>query len=437
MEVLTKPLIKPQEMQRTTMQQLLLQWRLCEVISAIFSIIGWVVATIDYEVRYASDRDHGNCAQKEENNVLRWLDVCLTIISLLFLLLRHTAKRQWNFEKLRQKSVTEKSVLSPQHSLFHFTTRLLAECVILCIFPYPDVEGNIYVDQRSRKSAISIEFIKTDACYTVSEILYVLMLLRFFFILRAAINMSKFMDGHSKQICQKYRVKANMRFALRALVKASPFWMMVIFVLPTALLASVAIRVFERPYMDINGQDFGDYRNCIWFTYVTMTTIGYGDYVTATELGRFVAIIIGVWGVFVFSMMIYIIDNTFQMSKQQNKSFFKIKQTREAAALIEAFFVFIIVRKEHPLLSREASDAYERVVQRGISFRKRVLRPLQLKKQKQAAKVSMLGKLKELEGMLLHVENKSGDLDKLEQDLQDMVSMLKALSLYQYGYILE
>lgn len=431
---LSKPLIQSAELQKTTIRRLLSHWRVCEMLSAGFGVIGWVVASVDYEARYSSERDHQNCLQNDFSDALRWLDVVLTLAALLFLVLRHVTKREWNFEKLRRKQANSRKMLLKQHSFLHFLSRLLLESLLLCLFPYPVTDSNLYVDERYLDGYRTV---RSDICYTSSEILYVLMLLRFFFVLRAAINMTQFMDGHSKKICSWYGVKANLRFAIRALVKAQPFWMMVIFVLPSALLASVAIRVFERPYIDTSTQDFAYYPNVVWFTYITMTTIGYGDYVTATQLGRLVAILIGVWGLFVFSMMIYIIDNTFKMSKSQTKSFKSIKQRREAAELIEGFLLYCQVRNSHPFNHPYSQSSWEHVVQLGISFRKQVLRPMQQKALKAAAKQSMLGKLHELEALLDSVNDKAVALEAMERQLQMLLSMLKALSIYHFGYVVQ
>lgn len=432
-DALSRPLIQSTELQKTTIRRLLSLWRVSELLSAGFGVIGWIVATIDYEARYSSERDHQNCLQNDFSDALRWLDVVLTLAALLFLALRHVTKREWNLEKLRRKQANSRKALK-QHSFLHFLSRLLLESLVLCLFPYPDTDSNMYVDERHLDGYRTV---RSDLCYTSSEILYVLMLLRFFFVMRAAVNMTQFMDGHSKKICSWYGVKANLRFATRALVKAQPFWMMVIFVLPSALLASVAIRVFERPYVDIWGQDFAYYPNVVWFTYVTMTTIGYGDYVTATQLGRLVAILIGVWGLFVFSMMIYIIDNTFQMSKSQTKSFQAIKQKRKAAQLIQGFLIYRQIRQHHSPNHPLSQSAWEHVVQLGISFRKAVLRPMQQKALKAAAKQSMLGKLQELEALLDNVSDKAAALEALERQLQMLLSMLKALSIYHFGYVVQ
>ena len=348
MDQLSRPLIRNTELQKTTIRRLLSEWRMCELISACFGILGWVVASIDYEIRYSSERDHQNCLQDDFSQVLRWLDAGLTLTALVFLLLRHATKREWSLEKLRRKQANSKKMQFKQQHFSWFCSRVMLECVVLCLFPYPDTDGNVYIDER-HIAIPRIEDIRSDVCYTASEILYVLMLLRFFFILRAAINLTNFMDGHSKKICSWYGVKANMRFAMRALVKAHPFWMMVIFLLPPALLASVAIRVFERPYIDLSSMDFTYYPNVVWFTYVTMTTIGYGDFVTETQLGRLVAILIGVWGLFVFSMMIYIINNLFQMSKPQKKSYTVIKYSRQAARLIKVPQTCLVMRYIGPV----------------------------------------------------------------------------------------
>lgn len=49
---------------------------------------------------------------------------------------------------------------------------------------------------------------------------------------------------------------------------------------------------------------FEDYGNCLWFTFITMTTIGFGEYRLITTMGRILAVIVSIFGVMVNSFMV-------------------------------------------------------------------------------------------------------------------------------------
>lgn len=301
-------------------------WRQCETISALFAIAGWAVATLDYELRYSSLRNENNCEQVEAGNTLRWIDVMLTVGALAFLALRHQAKYMWNYRKLGGQRV------------LGTMGRLALESFLLCLFPYPYLEGEVYVDERHIKPA-SYLFERHDVCYTGSELLYTLMFLRFFFILRALVNTSQYMDGQAKQACRQYGVKANMRFTLRALAQAQPLMLLILLYLPIALLGSQLIRLFERPYVPFCGKDFSAYTNSVYFTFVAMTTIAFGDFYPCTQLGRYVSVVLEVWGMGLLSMMIYIINQAVSVDRQGENAYSALRRTRIAALLIKAWYI--------------------------------------------------------------------------------------------------
>ena len=379
----------------------LYQWRICEWVSAVFSVLGWIVATVDYESRYSEVRDQHNCVQNHYTDTFRWIDVCLTGVALLFLVLRHVAKRQWNARKI--------SVDSFQQPLARFWGRLGAEVAVLGLFPYPEVDGQLYVDEKHRETKWTIEFVRSDVCYTASELLYALMFLRFFFVLRALINMSPFMDGNSKRVCRHFDVKANMRFSMRALARTRPFSLFCVLALPTALLASMLVRLFERPYVLICSQDFPYYPNSVYYVYISMTTIAYGDFYSCTQLGRLVSILIGVWGMGIFSMMIYVMDAAISMSSSQLQAFQAIRRTREAALFIEALFVHVRDKQRR---------SYEALRLHGQRFRTQMHRIGELQALKGRRQKAVTARLGDLEQTLLRVEIRAGAVEDLENKLE-------------------
>ena len=64
--------------------------------------------------------------------------------------------------------------------------------------------------------------------------------------------------------------------------------------LMTIFAFSFVIRILERPNFYT---DFDNFYNSVYYTTVTVTTIGYGDYVPKTSLGRFASLILMVLGI--------------------------------------------------------------------------------------------------------------------------------------------
>ena len=381
-------------------------WRLCEVISALFAFAGWVTATLDYEFRYSHLRNEDNCMQLQVGSTLRWLDLMLSISALLFLVLRHRAKYMWNSHK------------TGKHTRFRALIRLLLESILLCFFPYPYVEGKVYIHER-HLSAFSSTFRLKDVCYTGSEMLYTLMFIRFFFVFRAIVNMSVFMDGHAKRLCRQYGVKANMRFTLRSFSNSQPLFLLIVLMIPPALLASQVIRLFERPYVTYCQKDFSAYTNSVYFTFVAMTTIAYGDFFPCTELGRVTSILIEVWGMGLFSMMIYIIDRTIRANRQQDRAFRALYRTRMAARLIEAWY----------LRCKKPGDQAERLLSiRKEEYKMRKLRLLTVRTIKASHRKEFQVLLEELEHSFTRIEIKAGTVGLLSTQLQGISQLLRAIA---------
>jgi len=57
---------------------------------------------------------------------------------------------------------------------------------------------------------------------------------------------------------------------------------------------------------------FSNIYNCIWFTAVTMTTVGYGDFFPKSEVGKLVALISACCGICNITLLINIIGQCFE-----------------------------------------------------------------------------------------------------------------------------
>jgi voltage-gated potassium channel len=117
-----------------------------------------------------------------------------------------------------------------------------------------------------------------------------------------------------------YLCKADFQYALKCMFKDFPSQLIGSAFIISIILFSFAFRICERelskiPTLALNYQ-FDYISNSVWMTIMTMTTVGYGDIFPRTLLGRIVCILLVAWGIFVVSIMVVVLTNTFQMDQR-------------------------------------------------------------------------------------------------------------------------
>lgn len=61
--------------------------------------------------------------------------------------------------------------------------------------------------------------------------------------------------------------------------------------------------------------------NAMWCIFLTMTTVGYGDFYPKTQIGRFIVIMAGLVGVYFVSMMMVFMTQKSILTENENKAF--------------------------------------------------------------------------------------------------------------------
>ena len=125
-----------------------------------------------------------------------------------------------------------------------------------------------------------------------------------------------------------------------------------------------AIRIFERPYFTFNFVDAGvifynfEYLTSIlWYTIITMTTVGYGNIYATTPIGRFFAIVAVIVGAFLLSLMVAIITSWFNMDEKRTVAINKMERDRFSAECVRICLQYNIARsKRYRLLSSGNED---------------------------------------------------------------------------------
>jgi hypothetical protein len=319
------------------------QWRFAELLAALFSTFGILSASAEYEFGFSENRTHDNC-KENPSQPLRFITLIFTLISAFFLVHRHRIKVQWRNSRPLENLNTKGSAFIKSKTFISF--RLIIELCILTIFPYPFLSQNLHLNQPSIHEKNEKFSNQIPLCYTLSEFLYVFMFIRFFFIIRALFNFTPYQDDHARFYCSKSKTRSNLRFTLRIMMKTHPFLLIYSVSVFTFVVIGVIVRVFERPYSDVSGQNFESFENSIWNTAIYMATVGYGDLFPSTTFGRAFAVIGTFWGAFVFSMIVFTFQTMLQLDSYQKRSFLSIKQTRAATRVVVAALVFQLYKKK-------------------------------------------------------------------------------------------
>lgn len=65
----------------------------------------------------------------------------------------------------------------------------------------------------------------------------------------------------------------------------------------------------------------------MWFSLITMTTVGYGDFYAKTLWGRLVSALGCIWGTSIVSQMIVVVSNSSSFTLSQERAYELMRRT--------------------------------------------------------------------------------------------------------------
>jgi len=200
--------------------------------------------------------------------------------------------------------------------------QFVIELIILALCPIP------YYDQY-----VIYKTGGKDTIYFLSEFLMSFMWLRIFQICRTALNYGEYGDAFSKRVSWAYGFEPDFKYTLLCFYKLNQGTFVFILYLGTVFIFAYMVRIFEIPFFRADGSDtFDSYFTSIWFTVISLTTIGYGDISPGTVPGQFLTIILASWGVLLLSFMVVATDDAFSIKETSKKVAQAHVQTHKAAA---------------------------------------------------------------------------------------------------------
>jgi voltage-gated potassium channel len=97
---------------------------------------------------------------------------------------------------------------------------------------------------------------------------------------------------------------------VREEVKSSLFGLLIFVQVTGIFLATLSVLYVEKDAGNIKTAE-----DALWWSFITITTVGYGDHYPVTNLGRFLAVILTILGIVSFGALISFINNYFRKLK--------------------------------------------------------------------------------------------------------------------------
>ena len=171
----------------------------------------------------------------------------------------------------------------------------VVESLSYLFFQYPNI--NSFIIQYELGNTFILPY---------SSILAAVCIFRLCFSFKIFKNLTKWSSLQAESMCEKYVCEANSSFAFKCLQKEYPFITLTLIFLLTCICFGFSLRVFELHYWEseeIKAQDWTYEWNAVWCIFVSMTTVGYGDFFPKTHMGRIIVILACVVGTYFVSMM--------------------------------------------------------------------------------------------------------------------------------------
>ena len=161
--------------------------------------------------------------------------------------------------------------------------------------------------------------------YLTSDIFFALMFFRIYFIIMAIAMFMPTNQLYSKRVCIERGFEQSFSFQVRSFMLKWPTSTIMVMTAGGILLFAYMIRIFERPYYwytfneadgpnsDLRFYDFDSISSSIWFTIITMSSVGYVNIIASTPVGRAITLCAVIYGAFILSLTVGVTTALFNL----------------------------------------------------------------------------------------------------------------------------
>lgn len=160
--------------------------------------------------------------------------------------------------------------------------------------------------------------------YPVNNLLWWFVWIKLYVPLRTFLLTNKYTTPRAQRVCVLNGWYADLTFSFRAKFKESPNSILIAAFFVSSLIWAYMLRIFERPLSEASGQDFNPIWTAIWWVFVTMTTVGYGDVYPKSYGGRLLGAFMWLWGVLLVSLFVVTVSDILEFDNSEKNSYILI-----------------------------------------------------------------------------------------------------------------
>lgn len=127
------------------------------------------------------------------------------------------------------------------------------------------------------------------------------------------------MSPRSVRISKLYGFQPGVIYTIKSIFKDHPFYFSGTIFTISLTMFTFSFRIAENIVYSSEFTSMNIYSNMAWMTFITMTTVGYGDFTPKTQIGRLIGVLCLSWGVLILSVMVVVLTRAFSMNRSSYK----------------------------------------------------------------------------------------------------------------------
>ena len=246
-----------------------------------------------------------NLKINESENLLRYIILSLSFIGGFFL----ASSRYISF--YRENRVIKETGIPFYKS--RYCLILFFEGLYLLIFQYPSLNNILIFGQLD--CILVLPFSSLLSSFSTFRFLYIFQFINSFSIWDSIL---------AEKILDKYYLSTNLIFTMKAYQKNNPFISLIFLFLLSCVSFALCIRIYEVHYWESQKVILQNWKyrwNAIWCVFVSMTTVGYGDFFPKTHFSRILIIVSCIIGIYFISMMMIFMTQKSILTENEQKSY--------------------------------------------------------------------------------------------------------------------
>ena len=162
--------------------------------------------------------------------------------------------------------------------------------------------------------------------YSLDDIFTFFAFFRLYTLLRLFGHHSIYTQKTAETVCERNGESADSIFALKSFIKDSPFLGIGIVFISLSLISALVMKIAERPDKvlsdgEVQASALSELSDNLWVIFFTTTTVGYGNIVPLTHMGRLTCILACIFGNMYLGMLVVAINQKMDHNDNENLAY--------------------------------------------------------------------------------------------------------------------